>query len=363
MIFVVNAGSSSIRIGIFADDLTRILNGSVSGISGSAILKLGNKSSAITARDHNEALDALLDGIEGSGHSMSDLVAAGHRIVHGGADLTKPTRLTPDVMHQIQTCVPLAPLHNPHNIDAIRVLADRLPGLPQFGSFDTAFHANNPKVATEFALPADIRAMGLRRYGFHGLSYASMVEQFGDGLPRRLLALHLGNGASLCAILEGQSVATSMGYSPLDGLTMGTRCGAIDGMAVLRMASKFGAEDTDSLLNNDSGLRGLAGTNDMAELLEREDDDARFAIEHFCYWAARHAGSAVVAMGGLDAVAFTGGIGENAPEIRDRIMHHLSFLGPVPVHVVKADEESQIARDTLRLVELQEPVGGNSFTV
>ncbi|KUJ76542.1 acetate kinase [Ruegeria marisrubri] len=350
MILVVNAGSSSIKIELFEPDLTSLLSGSVSEIGGDARLTLGGDKRPVEAPDHVAAINELIAGLEAQGYRLSDLAAAGHRIVHGGAEMTQPVRLTSDVLRRIEAFTPLAPLHNPHNLVAIYALTHRLPDLPQFGSFDTAFHASNPRVATEYALPKELRALGLRRYGFHGLSYASMVEHFGEALPRRLLGLHLGNGASLCAMLDGRSVATSMGYSPLEGLTMGTRSGSIDGMLVLRLAGERGIDETDRLLNLQSGLKGLAGTNDMAAILARDDDEARFAVEHFCYWAARHAGSAIVAMGGLDAVAFTGGIGENAAAVRDRIMEHLAFLGEVPVHVVPADEERQIARDTLRLL-------------
>ena len=181
------------------------------------------------------------------------------------------------------------------------------------------------------------------------LSYASMVDHFGPDRPRRLLALHLGNGASLCAIKDGKSVATSMGYSPLDGLTMGTRSGAIDGMAVLRILQERGEAEANRILNKDSGLKGLGGTNDMRDLMASDATEAAFAVDHFSYWAARHAGSAIVAMGGLDAIAFTGGIGENSAEIRGQIMTQLSFMGDIPVHVVKAQEERQIALDASRL--------------
>jgi len=178
-----------------------------------------------------------------------------------------------------------------------------------------------------------------------------LTESFGADLPRRLLALHLGNGASLCAILDGKSIATSMGHSPLSGLTMGTRSGDIDGAAVLRISAALGEDETDRILNKNSGLQALAGDFDMRALLARDDDAARFAVEHFCYWAARHAGSAIIAMGGLDAVAFTGGIGENAAPIRKKIMAHLACFGEVPVHVVAADEERQIARDAIALMD------------
>jgi acetate kinase len=271
-------------------------------------------------------------------------------VVHGGTTLTAPVRLTAQTIESIKACIPLAPLHNPSNLAAILALGQLAPNLPQFASFDTAFHATNPTIATTYPIPAAEQAKGLRRYGFHGLSYAGLVQAI-TPLPSRLLALHLGNGASLCAIRDGKSVATSMGYSPLDGLVMGTRSGAIDGMAVLQLAQDHGIDGANAILNRQSGLTALAGTNDMASILGRNDEAAHFAVDHFCYWAARHAGSAVVAMGGLDAIAFTGGIGENAPGIRDRILAHLAFLGPVPVHIIPADEERQIARDAQSLME------------
>ena len=351
MILVVNAGSSSIKIELFTPDLTAILSGSITEIGGNGQIKLGTLKQPVFAPDHKGAFKSLLDALAAQGHPASGLTAAAHRIVHGGASLTAPARLTPDIITRIESYNDLAPLHNPHNLSAIRALQALVPDLPQYASFDTAFHAGNPALATTFAIPQAERDKGIRRYGFHGLSYASLVENLRPNLPRRLLALHLGNGASLCAILDGKSVANSMGYSPLDGLVMGTRPGAIDGMAVLRMAQDHGIDAATDLLNKHSGLKGLAGTNDMATLLSTDSDQARFAVEHFCYWAARQAGSAIVAMGGVDAVAFTGGIGENAAPIRDRIMAHLAFLGDLPVHIVRADEERQIARDAIGVMQ------------
>jgi len=351
MILVVNAGSSSIKIEVFDHALTPIIAGAVSEIGSAARLKLGDAKHAVTAGDHDAALGFLLDGLQARGISVEQLTAAAHRIVHGGADLTAPARLTPDILDQVAACNRLAPLHNPHNLSGIHALVRLAPDLPQYGSFDTAFHATNPDLAVTYAIPQTERAKGIRRYGFHGLSYASLVETLRPDLPRRLLALHLGNGASLCAILEGRSVATSMGYSPLDGLVMGSRAGSLDGMAVLRLATDHGIDRAAHLLNHDSGLRALGGSNDMAKLLVTDTPEARFAVDHFCYWAARHAGSAIVAMGGLDAIAFTGGIGENAASIRERIVQHLACFGPVPVHVIPADEERQIARDALGLME------------
>ncbi len=352
MILVVNAGSSSIKVAVFRPSegtrLTEVMAGQVSGIGGPlAHIDLGTDDKDIAAPDHDTALSAIMASLTAQGIAMSDLTAAAHRVVHGGTSLVAPCPVTDDVIAGIEAATPLAPLHNPNNLAGIHAITALAPDLPQYASFGTAFHATNPDIATAYAIPKEDRDMGIRRYGFHGLSYAWIVTQFGDALPDRLLAFHLGSGASLCAIHQGKSVATSMGYSPLDGLTMGTRSGAIDGMAVLRMAEIHGADAASRRLNKDSGLKGLGGSNDMRLLLAADTDEARFAVDHFCYWAARHAGSAVVAMGGLDAVAFTGGIGQNSAPIRDRIMAHLAFLGDVPVHVVKADEERQIAVDAI----------------
>lgn len=350
MILVLNAGSSSLKAEVFDLDLTSLLSLSVSEIGKDGVLKSGQLRQAVQTKDHAQALMLILGALDHAGHPLAGFTAAAHRVVHGGTTLTAPVRLTAQTIESIKACVPLAPLHNPANLAAILALEQLAPDLPQFASFDTAFHATNPALATTYPIPADEQAKGLRRYGFHGLSYAGLVQAI-TPLPSRLLALHLGNGTSLCAIRDGKSVATSMGYSPLDGLVMGTRSGAIDGMAVLRLAQDHGIDRANAILNRQSGLTAMAGTNDMATILGRNDEAARFAVDHFCYWAARHAGSAVVAMGGLDAIAFTGGIGENAPGIRDRILAHLAFLGPVPVHIIPADEERQIARDAQSLME------------
>jgi len=259
---------------------------------------------------------------------------------------------------------------------AIETLAKLAPDLPQFASFDTAFHATNSDVATHYAVPQHITDRGVRRYGFHGLSYASLVDVLPEltstPLPARVLALHLGNGASLCAIKDGQSVATTMGYSPLEGLTMGTRAGSLDANAVFRLVEEDGLDATRDLLNSKSGLLGLSnGTSDMRALLAQGTAPADFAIEHFCYWAARHAGSMIAAMQGVDAMVFTGGIGENSPEIRSRIVANLGWTGAdvdqkynqsnarrlssqtsrTPVWIVPAQEERKIAGDALTLLK------------
>ncbi|MEJ6396989.1 acetate/propionate family kinase [Yoonia sp. 208BN28-4] len=352
MILVLNAGSSSLKVEVFTPDLQSVVSGAVTEIGGTdGEVRLGDSRERLATATHADALRAMLTALESQSISLTTLTAAAHRVVHGGTILTQPARVTPAVISAIEACIPLAPLHNPNNLAAILALQELAPDLPQYCSFGTAFHASNPDVATRYAIPQTEHDAGIRRYGFHGLSYANMVAEFGTRLPHRLLALHLGNGASLCAIKDGKSIATSMGYSPLSGLTMGTRSGDIDGAAVLRISAALGEDEADRMLNKNSGLKALAGDNNMKNLLDRDDPQAAFAVEHFCYWAARHAGSAIVAMGGVDAVAFTGGIGENASEIRDRIMAHLACFGAPEVHVIAADEEKAIARDALSVME------------
>jgi acetate kinase len=350
MILVLNAGSSSLKVEVFDLTLTSILSGAVTNIGTDGTLKHGDTKTDVTTVDHADALAKMLNALAKNGITLNKLTAAAHRVVHGGTILTQPAKVTDHVIKAIESCIPLAPLHNPNNLAAILALQEKAPDLPQYCSFGTAFHASNPDVATRYAIPQTHHDAGIRRYGFHGLSYANMVAEFGDKLPHRLLALHLGNGASLCAIKDGKSIATSMGYSPLSGLTMGTRSGDIDGAAVLRVSDAIGEVETDRMLNKNSGLKALAGDNNMKNLLDRDDASATFAVEHFCYWAARHAGSAIVAMGGVDAVAFTGGIGENAEPIRDRIMEHLACFGSPDVHIIAADEEKAIARDALTVM-------------
>ena len=356
MLLVVNAGSSSMKLAVFDAGLCERARAEVAEIS-----------SAGHAAALPEAMKQL--GVE-----FGDLTAAAHRVVHGGATLVAPCRLTPDVIAQIEACVPLAPLHNPANLTAIKALAQIAPDLPQFASFDTAFHATNPEVAVRYAIPAADAALGIRRFGFHGLSYASVVHALqvmtGDSLPKRLLALHLGNGASLCAILDGRSVATTMGYSPLDGLTMGTRAGEIDGNAVLRLAQVHGIDRAAQILNRESGLLALGGASDMRAIEQIQTPEARFAVDHFCYWAVRHAGSMIAAMGGLDGIAFTGGMGENAASIRARILDGLAWAGAfydpnanrlgvaglhetlsnVAIWIVPTQEERQIASEAFALM-------------
>ena len=373
-ILVLNAGSSSIKFAVFDDKLVERHRGLAAGIGGGSFLEMDGTRDQMPFIDHTAALQAVLQRLETVGVTPKTLKAAAHRVVHGGRHLSKPVRLNADTIAAINDCTPLAPLHNPHNLAAIAALAKAQPDLPQFASFDTAFHATNPDVATRSAIPK-MKTKGIRRYGFHGLSYASLVECLprisNTPLPSRLLAFHLGNGASLCAIHNGQSVATTMGYSPLDGLTMGTRSGGIDANAVLRLVEDNGLDRTKAILNHESGLLGLSGgKSDMRSLMLDHTADNDFAVEHFCYWSLRHAGSLIAAMEGCDAIAFTGGIGENAVGVRARICRGLEWLGlrmdpdgnhkngprihaqssKIAAWVIPAEEEKMIARDALGLM-------------
>lgn len=372
-VLVVNAGSSSLKVAVFDEGLREVLAGRVTEIGGAARVEIGPLQGARVVGTHAAALALCFEAMEEAGVPVASLRAAAHRVVHGGAALVAPCRVTEAVMAEVEACVPLAPLHNPANLTGMRAVAALVPELPQYASFDTAFHAGMPEVAARYALPVEAEALGLRRYGFHGISYASLVrkvhEMGGGAVPRRVLAFHLGNGASACAILDGRSVATTMGYSPLDGLTMGTRAGGIDGNAVLRLAEVHGVAGAGRILNRESGLLGLGGASDMRALRRAGTEAARFAVAHFCYWAVRHGGSLVAAMGGVDAVCFTGGIGENDAAVRAEILHGLAFLGVefdgaanaagalalhpagarVAVWTVAAEEERQIALEAMQV--------------
>jgi len=373
-VLVFNAGSSSIKFALFDEALVRTLSGLATEIGGDGRLEIQGEKTEARYADHAAALHAIFGALGTRGVRLSELDGAAHRIVHGGPRLAAPSRLTDDVIAEAEACIPLAPLHNPHGLAVVRAIGALAPDLPQFASFDTAFHATNPQVAVRYAIPRAEHDRGIRRYGFHGISYAGLAARLpvmsGKPLPRRLLAMHLGNGVSLCAILEGMSVATTMGYSPLDGLTMGTRSGAIDGNAVLRLAAEHGIDGAARILNRESGLLALGGASDMRSLRASKESAAQFAIDHFCYWAVRHAGSMIAALGGLDAVAFTGGIGENDWETRASILQGLAWTGlesdrkanraqapslhvagsSVEAWIVPADEERTIASDAMALL-------------
>lgn len=351
----MNAGSSSIKTALFDGALSETLRIEAAGIGGQGALKVADDVRHFDLPDNASALTAIIKALGAQGIALTDLRCVAHRVVHGGTGLTTAQRITPDIRQEIANCIPLAPLHNPHHLAAIDAVQQVAPDLPQCASFDTAFHATMPPLAHRFALPDQPDLAGLRRYGFHGISYAALIRRLPDQsgtLPSRLLALHLGNGASLCAIKDGQSIATTMGYSPLSGLTMGTRAGEIDAGAVLALARMRGLDATDHLLHHQSGLLGLSGLSaDMRTLESSDTPDAHFAIEHFCYWITRQAGSMIAALGGLDAIAFTGGIGEKSRRVRDTVLENLRWMGDLPSYIVPAEEELHIAREARDLLD------------
>ncbi len=349
-ILVLNAGSSSLKFSLYDQRSYALLaDGQIAQIGADAALHFGGETFATQAPDHSAALGAVLAKLSEVSGPPS---AVGHRVVHGG-EMRDPALVSPAVLARITSATPMAPLHNPPALRVIESMQSLHPSLPQVAAFDTAFHADNPAEATTFALPESLRNKGLRRYGFHGLSYASILRRFtaitGQPIPNRLLAFHLGAGSSIAAILNGTGVATTMGFSPLDGLTMATRAGSLDPGLLLYLLQNEGLQPSgiSHMLNHESGLTALAGYGDMKTLLESEDDRAKFAISHYVYWAARHAGSMIAAMQGVDGVVFTGGIGENATIIRSRILERLRWTRIDPkrqVWVIPADEEGEIVQ-------------------
>ncbi|HUA89058.1 MAG TPA: acetate/propionate family kinase, partial [Steroidobacteraceae bacterium] len=268
------------------------------------------------------------------GITTAELAACGHRLVHAGTRFVAPTLIDATNLAAINELRELAPLHNGFGLDAIAAMRTLAPRLPQVACFDTAFHASVPEVAARYAIPRRLHEAGYRRFGFHGLNFehvtTTLAARHGPAATARLLIFHLGNGCSLCAVRHGQSIATTMGYSTLDGLVMGTRSGAIDPGLLLALQRKEGLSvaELETLLYRASGLLALSGvSSDLREIEQRDAEDCRFAVEHFCYWAARHAGSLAAALGGVDAVAFTGGIGCHSARVRGRILEHLAWLG------------------------------------
>ena len=370
-VLVLNAGSSSLKFALF-DALERAFDGQVEGIGAQPRFVCGATREPLPPDTrHDGALERILAALHERGIGTSDLAACGHRIVHAGTTFIAPTLIDAQRLAAINELRALAPLHNGFGLDAIDAMRRAAPGLVQVACFDTAFHATLPEVAVRFAIPARLHAAGYRRFGFHGLNYehvtATLAERHGPAAIERLLIFHLGNGSSICAVKDGRSAATTMGYSTLDGLVMGTRCGAIDPGVLLALQRREGlsVEALESLLYRESGLLALSGRSaDMRELERLDDEACRFAIAHFCYWAARHAGSLAMTLGGVGSMAFTGGIGCGSARVRAGIAAHLEWLGVeldpernaahatsisaersrCPVWVVAADEERAILR-------------------
>ena len=348
VVLVLNAGSSSIKFQLFeeggADEPRRIYRGLFEGLGSSPRFLVRNHAGEIAGEarwgetepfGHEEALTYLAAWIRENRGSYR-LRAVGHRVVHGGMAFSGPVLMDQHVLRALEQLVPLAPLHQPHNLAPIRILRQHFPDLPQIACFDTAFHRNQPDLAQLFALPRSMTEMGVRRYGFHGLSYAyiaSVLSRYEASLGSgRIVVAHLGNGASLCALERGASFATTMGFSALDGLPMGTRCGAIDAGVVFYMLRemKLSPEEAERFLYTKCGLLGVSGiSNDMRKLrsLATTTPEAREAIELFIYRIGREIGSLVAALGGIDALIFTGGIGENDVATRAEVLRGAVWAG------------------------------------
>ena len=390
-VLVINAGSSSLKFAVFVaapgtEEFSVALRGQVSGIGSNPIFSASVLSPARPADSlstpvdeigsHRQAIDHALRWVEAHAAGFR-LIGVGHRVVHGGPDRREPALVTPELLQELETLSPLAPHHQPHNLAAIQAAAETDPDLPQVACFDTAFHATQSNLARLLPLPLALRERGLQRYGFHGLSYefitGALPAHNGGSLPPRLIVAHLGNGASLCAIRDGKSVATSMGFSTLDGLLMGTRCGSIDPGVLLHLMRQHDMDEAalSHLLYDESGLLGVSGISaDMQVLLDSREPAAAEAVELFCYTLVRAIGSMAAALGGVDAMVFTGGIGEHAGTIREKVCSQLTWLGVdidptanadagplisssasgIKVWVIPTNEELVITRHTVQVI-------------
>jgi len=391
-VLVVNAGSSSLKYSLVDGETGEApADGTVERI-GESTGRLthesagGKQTEERSFADHEEALKAALDAFDQHGPPLTDVevVAVGHRVVHGGEQFSAPTLIDDDVVAAVEKLVPLAPLHNPANLEGIAVARKLFPDLPQVAVFDTAFHQTMPPVAYTYAVPrAWTTEHHVRRYGFHGTSHAYVSRRAAEVLGREVEAvnvvvLHLGNGASAAAVRGGVSIDTSMGLTPLEGLVMGTRSGDLDPAVHMYLHRSLGwsLEDVDEALNRESGLKGLAGVNDFREVMRLRADgdrDAALAFDVYCYRIRKYVGAYFAALGSLDAVVFTAGVGENSPELRAAVLGGLDRLGicvdddrnaapiegptvispddaDVAVLVVPTDEEYEIARQTLEIV-------------
>jgi acetate kinase len=377
---VLNAGSSSLKFAVYLTDggLHLVQSGEVERIGGTARMKVtggGNTlhEGAVTAPDHAAALDALARLRDGP-LNASGLVGFGHRVVHGGPTLTAPVRVDAQTLPVIEAVEPLAPLHNPPAVKVLKTLAERFPNVPQVACFDTSFHRGHPPVADRFAIPDALYQEGVRRYGFHGLSYEYIAGALAEHAPEvalgRVVVAHLGSGASMCALAGGRSVDSSMSFTALDGLPMGTRAGSLDPGVIMWLQQQKGwrPDEVEKFLYEECGLKGLSGlSNDMRTLLASE---AKLAVEYFVYHVVKTTGALAASMGGIDAMVFTAGIGERSPEIRARALRRLGWLGFSlddatnqtgnlkctrpgslrPAYVIPTDEEIVIARHTLALI-------------
>jgi acetate kinase len=387
---VINAGSSSLKFCVFRrpDGLPWLIEtrGQIEGIGTAPrfTAKDGEGKGVLDRRlepsvnDGRKALGAVADWL-GERYGGSPVRGVGHRIVHGGAKYTGPTIVTPEVLTDLRALIPLAPLHQPYNLQAIDAVAERLPDVPQVACFDTSFHRGQPAVAELVPLPKDIRDSGVQRYGFHGLSYEYIASVLPSVAPEiahgRVIVAHLGSGASMCAMKNGKSLDSTLGFTALDGLCMGTRPGTLDPGVLLHLFQTMGRtpKDVETMLYKKSGLLGISGiSNDMRDLLGSPEPSARLAVDYFVYRAAKEIGALAAVLGGVDGLVFTAGIGENSPEIRKRICDASAWLGveldadangrrgpristaasKVSAWMIPTNEELMIARHTGRLLGL-----------
>ena len=334
-ILVLNAGSSSIKFSVFSADLVPGPHGQVEGIGTAPRLVVSGQPDVVqqptATTDHAGAIRIIHDWLVAHHAGEHELAAVGHRVVHDGMIFDQPVRIDAAVLKGIEELVPLAPLHQPPAVAGIRAMSEAAPALPQYACFDTSFHRGQPALAQLFALPRRWTDEGVRRYGFHGISYEYIASVLPPEIAAgRVVVAHLGNGASMCAMQAGKSVATTMAFTALDGLVMGTRSGAIDPGVLLYLLQQHGmtASELEDLLYNRSGLLGVSGiSSDLRTLLASDRAEAKQAIELFCYRAARELGSLVAALGGLDGLVFTGGIGEHADVVRAAVVGQSGWLG------------------------------------
>lgn len=376
-IVVLNTGSSSLKFAAYPleAEAPPLLSGEIEGIGGSARLKIAGQETPVSAANPHAAMEALASLPDGP--LSGDIAAFGHRIVHGGPDLTHAVLIDDASLARIEAVSPLAPLHNPPALDVLKGLRKRYPSVPHVACFDTAFHRGHPAVADRFAIPDALYQEGVRRYGFHGLSYtyiaAALKIQAPEIASGRVVAAHLGSGASMCALVDGHSVDSSMGFTALDGLPMGTRSGSLDAGVILWLQQQKGwtVDHVENFLYHDCGLKGMSGlSNDIRVLLASNEPLAKLAVDYFVYHTARTAGALAVSMGGIDGLVFTAGIGERSSVIRARVLERLRWLGfevdedanaqgkgritaaasRLPAYVIPTDEERVIARETLALL-------------
>lgn len=363
-LLVLNVGSSSIKFAVHDAEGAQagaLLRGQITGIGTHPALHhsgVGLDTQAfgpLAPSDRQDELTERLLGWLSAEAVLGRIVAVGHRVVHGGTVHSEPTVVDADVLASLSSLEPLAPLHQPYNVAAIRAVARRFPDLLQVACFDTGFHRDQDSVAQEFALPRALTDRGIRRYGFHGLSYEYIAGQLparlGDRADGRVIVAHLGNGASMCAMRKRRSVATTMGFTALDGLVMAERCGSLDPGVILYLLQEAGlsVQEVEGVLYRKSGLLGVSGISGDMELLEQSvDPRADHAIDLFCYRAVTALSALVGALGGLDALVFTAGIGENSARVRRQICERLDWLGIELDHAANASHETKISADAAR---------------